>query len=244
MESHHQNYLEVKDLNVEFKTEHGKLTAVNRVSFSLGRGEVLGLVGESACGKSMTALSILRLLPPGGRITGGGVSLEGINLFKLSREKMRRIRGKRIAMIFQDPNATLNPVRIIGTQFVETLKTHLPLGREKARYRAMDMLSAMGLASPEGIMRKYPFQLSGGMRQRVMIAMALALEPDILIADEPTTALDVTVQAQILSEMRRLKKDFGTGILLISHNMGVIAQLSDRVAVMYAGSIVEYGLAE
>ncbi len=244
MGTNQQKILEVKDLTVEFRTDQGKLTAVNRVSFSLGKQEVLGLVGESACGKSMTALSILRLLPPGGRITGGEVCLENVNLLKLSREKMRRKRGKTIAMIFQDPNTTLNPVRTIGAQFVETMKTHLSISMEKARDRSVDMLSAMGLASARGIMRKYPFQLSGGMRQRVMIAMALALEPQILIADEPTTALDVTVQAQILSEMRRLKKDFGTGILLISHNMGVIAQLSDRVAVMYAGSIVEYGSAE
>ncbi|UNC93003.1 ABC transporter ATP-binding protein [Candidatus Contubernalis alkaliaceticus] len=242
MDSYQQNYLDVKELTVEFRTDFGKLKAVNRVSFSLGRGEVLGLVGESACGKSVTALSMLRLLPPGGKISHGEVCLEGVNLLTLSREKMRRLRGKKIAIIFQDPSSTLNPVRAIGPQFMETLKTHLSLSREKARHRSMDMLSAMGLAAPEGIMRKYPFQLSGGMRQRVMIAMALALEPDILIADEPTTALDVTVQAQILSEMRRLKKDFGTGIMLISHNMGVIAQLSDRVAVMYAGSIVEYGL--
>ncbi|PKM83479.1 MAG: methionine ABC transporter ATP-binding protein [Firmicutes bacterium HGW-Firmicutes-13] len=233
--------LEVKGLTAAFHTGSGKLKAVNDVSFSLKKGEVLGLVGESACGKSMTALSILRLLPPGGTIAAGEVLLEGGNLLRLSREKMRRIRGKKIAMIFQDPNTTLNPVRTIGRQFDETLRTHLQLDREKAKQGALEMLSATGLANPERIWKCFPFQLSGGMRQRVMIAMALSLGPDILIADEPTTALDVTVQAQILMEMKKLKDQFKTGILLISHNMGVIAQISDRVAVMYAGSIVEYG---
>lgn len=233
--------LEVKGLTTVFHTGPCKLKAVNNVSFSLKKGEVLGLVGESACGKSMTALSILRLLPPGGTIEGGEVLLEGENLLKLSREKMRRIRGKKIAMVFQDPNTTLNPVRTIGSQFIETLRTRLRLERKTARQKALEMLSATGLANPERIWKCFPFQLSGGMRQRVMIAMALSLEPDILIADEPTTALDVTVQAQILMEIKKLREQFKTGILLISHNMGIVAQISDRVAVMYAGSIVEYG---
>lgn len=238
------NSLEVKNLSVVFRTQRGLLTAVNNISFSLERGEVLGIVGESACGKSMTALSILRLLPPGGYISSGEICFEGSNLLRLPHEKMRRIRGKRIAMIFQDPNTTLNPVRTIGTQFTETLMAHLPVSRAAAREKALTMLFSLGLGAPERVLRRYPFQLSGGMRQRVMIAMALALEPDFLIADEPTTALDVTVQAQILNEMKRLKECYGTGILLISHNMGVIAQLSDRVAVMYTGSIVEYGQAK
>ncbi len=236
-----QYLLEVKDLRVAFPTEKGSLMAVNGVDLTLEKGEVLGLVGESACGKSMTALSILRLLPPGGKITGGEVNLEGENLLHLSREKMRRLRGRKISMIFQDPHMALNPVRTVGSQFTETLRERLDLPREKARRRAAEMLFAMELADPEKVMKRYPFQLSGGMRQRVMIAMTLALDPDILIADEPTTALDVTVQAQILSEMEKLKNNLDTGILLISHNMGVIAQLSDRVAVMYAGSIVEEG---
>jgi oligopeptide/dipeptide ABC transporter ATP-binding protein len=235
--------LEVRNLNVTIHTGNGALKAVNDVSFTLQRGEVLGMVGESACGKSMTALSVLRLLPRGGRVSGE-VYLSGEDLFRLPRHRMRRIRGKRIGMIFQDPNTTLNPVRTIGTQFLESLAAHLPVSRHIAYSKALNMLSSLGLAAPDKIMKRYPFQLSGGMRQRVIIALALSLEPDFLIADEPTTALDVTIQAQILSEMKRLKDVYGTGILLISHNMGVIAQLSDRVAVMYAGSILESGPAK
>jgi oligopeptide/dipeptide ABC transporter ATP-binding protein len=232
--------LDVRNLNVTIQAGNGKLKPVNGVSFSLQRGEVLGLVGESACGKSMTALSVLRLLPRGGRASGE-VYLAGEDLFRLPRDRMRQVRGKRIAMIFQDQNTTLNPVRTIGAQFLESLAAHLSFSRDTAGKKAQNMLSALGLPAPDKIMKRYPFQLSGGMRQRVMIALALSLEPDFLIADEPTTALDVTIQAQILSEMKRLRDVYGTGILLISHNMGVIAQLSDRVAVMYAGSILEAG---
>ncbi len=238
-----QPYFAVKDLRVSFRDGKNMLTVVENVNISLNKQEVLGLVGESACGKSMTALSVLRLLPPGGVISGGEVLLEGENLLELSKEKMRRIRGKKIAMIFQDPATALNPVRTIKAQFIETLTAGRSYTREEARDRALEMISLLGLSSPETVMGRYPFQLSGGMRQRVMIALALAPRPDILIADEPTTALDVTVQAQILAEIRRLKDEFKAAVILISHNMGVIAQLSDRVAVMYAGSIVEDGSA-
>lgn len=236
--------LEVKDLKVVFQTSQGNLTALNRVSLSLARGEVLGLVGESGCGKSITALSLLRLLPQAGRITQGEILLEGQDLLKLNKEEIRQVRGRRIGMIFQDPNLALNPVRTIGRQLTETLRLRLNLSAPAAFRQGGEALSAMELADPERLMKRYPFQLSGGMRQRVMIAMAMAIRPDFLIADEPTTALDVTVQAQILMEMRKLKESQGTGILLISHNMGVIAQLSQRVAVMYAGEIVESGLVD
>lgn len=236
--------LEVRDLKVVFHSNKRDLTAVNGVSLSLARGEVLGLVGESGCGKSMTALSILRLLPQGGKIASGEVWLKGQDLMKFSKDKIRQVRGRQIAMIFQDPNLSLNPVRTIGKQFTETLRKRLFLSGGDAFHKGVEALLAMELAEPERLMRRYPFQLSGGMKQRVMIAMALALNPEILIADEPTTALDVTVQAQILMEMKKLKASMGTGILLISHNMGVIAQLSDRVAVMYAGDIVEQGLVD
>lgn len=241
MEERKEIHLDVDNLKVVFYSSKGDVTVVNGVSLSLARGEVLGLVGESGCGKSITALSILRLLPQAGKITQGEVRLQGQDLLKLSKDKIRQIRGRQIGMIFQDPNLALNPVRTIGRQFIETLRFRLTLSKPAAFRHAVEALLAMELADPEIIMKRYPFQLSGGMRQRVMIAMALAMSPDILIADEPTTALDVTVQAQILMEMRRLKDRLGTGILLISHNMGVIAQLSDRVAVMYAGGIVETG---
>ncbi len=235
------NLLKINNLRVEFQNGKKKLTAVNGVSLTLERGEVLGLVGESACGKSITALSVLRLLPPGGKVESGEILLAGENLLALSSAKMRQVRGKRIAMIFQDPAMALNPIRTIGSQFRETLKIRLGLSAKAARQKAIAQLTGLELARPENILKQYPFQLSGGMRQRVMIAIALALDPDILIADEPTTALDVTVQAQILAEINRLKNSIDAGVLLISHNMGVIAQLADRVAVMYAGTVVEEG---
>jgi oligopeptide/dipeptide ABC transporter ATP-binding protein len=236
--------LEVKNLKVAFHSGNGDLTAVNGISLTLAWGEVLGLVGESGCGKSMAALSILRLLPQAGRIICGEVWLKGQDLLKFSKDKIRQVRGRKIAMILQDPNLALNPVRTIGRQFTETLRIRMSLSAGAAFRRAVEALLSMELAEPEKIMKCYPFQLSGGMRQRVMITMALAMSPEILIADEPTTALDVTVQAQILLEMKKLKDRLGTGILLISHNMGVIAQLADRVAVMYAGDIVEQGLVD
>lgn len=236
--------LKISDLQVAFERGKRRLPVIEGLNLELFRGRVLGLVGESGCGKSMTALSVLRLLPSGGRITGGEILLGQENLLELSKREMRQIRGKRIGMIFQDPNSALNPVRRIGSQFIETLQTHLDLERPKAKMMAESMLSTLGLSCPERLMRCYPFQLSGGMRQRVMIALALSLQPDVLLADEPTTALDVTVQAQILAEMKKLQDQFKTAILLVSHNLGVIAQLCDEVAVMYGGTIVETGTVE
>ncbi|EHQ91107.1 ABC transporter ATP-binding protein [Desulfosporosinus youngiae] len=239
-----ESILEISGLQVGFARGKRILPIIQGLDLKLSRGQVLGLVGESGCGKSMAALSVLRLLPPGGRITGGKILLGQENLLELSRGEMRRIRGKRIGMIFQDPNTALNPVRRIGGQFVETLRTHLALERQEAKLKAESMLSTLGLACPERLMRSYPFQLSGGMRQRVMIALALSLQPDVLLADEPTTALDVTIQAQILAELKGLQDQFQTAILLVSHNLGVIAQLCDEVAVMYGGTIVETGTVE
>lgn len=231
----------VKDLSTHFYTPRGIVKAVDGVSFEVQRGQVLGLVGESGCGKSVTSLSLLRLVPPPGKIAGGEVRLGDLNLLQLSKEQMRRVRGKEISMIFQDPMTSLNPVRTIGRQFIETILSHQDITGEEAGKKVIEMLTTVGLPGPERIIKQYPFQLSGGMRQRAMIAIALALNPRVLIADEPTTALDATIQAQILAEMRRLRDEFGTSILLITHDLGVIAQLADQVAVMYAGSIVEYG---
>ncbi len=233
--------LQVEQLSTAFFTPREQFHAVSNVSFNLNKGEVLGLVGESACGKSITALSLLRLLPPGARIVSGRVHLNGTDLLALNQHEMRNLRGKGLACIFQDPHTALNPVRSIGVQFIETLKDRLGLNRDEAVAMAVNMLDRLGLPVPEKVMRQYPFQLSGGMKQRVIIALALCLQPEILIADEPTTALDVTVQAQVLWELNRLKKELGAGILLISHNMGVIAGMADRVAVMYGGTIVESG---
>lgn len=236
--------LTIKDLEVAFKRKKRNVPVIQGLNLKLYPGKVLGLVGESGCGKSMTALSILRLLPSGCRITGGEILLEKENLLAMPRGKMHRIRGRRIGMIFQDPGTALNPVRTIGGQYVETLQAHLSLDRHEARRTAENMLGLLGLASPERLMRCYPFQLSGGMRQRVVIALAMSLRPDILLADEPTTALDVTVQAQILEEMKKLQNQYHTCILMISHNMGVVAQTCEEVAVMYAGTIVETGSTE
>lgn len=236
-----KSLLKINNLKVDFQNGKKKLTAVNGVSLTLDRGEVLGVVGESACGKTLTALSVLGLLPPGGRVSSGEILLEGKNLLAFSPAEMRQLRGKKVAMIFQDPAMALNPIRTVGSQFRETLKVRLGLNHQAAREMAISQLASLELARPETILKQFPFQLSGGMRQRVMIAMVLALDPDILIADEPTTALDVTVQAQILAEIKKLKSRIDAGVLLISHNMGVIAQLADRVAVMYAGAILEEG---
>ncbi len=236
--------LKINNLKVNFQNGKQIITAVNGVSLTLDCGEVLGLVGESACGKSVTALSVLGLLPPGGNVASGDILLAGKSLLALSPAEMRQVRGKKIAMIFQDPAMALNPIRTVGSQFRETLKVRLGLKHKAAQEKAISQLASLELARPEIILKQFPFQLSGGMRQRVMIAMALALDPDILIADEPTTALDVTVQAQILAEINKLKSRIDAGVLLISHNMGVIAQLADRVAVMYAGTILEEGPAK
>lgn len=236
-----ENILDVKDLATRFPTRYGEVRAVDGVSFELAPGETLGLVGESGCGKTVTALSLVGLIDSPGEIYAGEVLLNGQNLLGLNREQLRMIRGKEIGYVFQDPLSSLNPVLSIGTQLKETIRAHKKVTKGKARQQAVDLLGRVGLPDPEKLMGRYPFQLSGGMRQRVMIAMALSLHPRILIADEPTTALDVTVQAQILAELRRLKREFGTAIILITHDLGVVAELADRVAVMYAGSIVEMG---
>jgi len=215
------------------------------VSLAVARGEVVGLVGESGCGKSVTALACLRLLPRGvARITGGAIRLDGEPLFSLPERQMRRVRGNRIAMIFQEPMTALNPVFTVGDQVMEPLKIHLGIRGAPARARAAELLAQVGIGEPERRLRDYPHHLSGGQRQRVMIAMALACDPDLLIADEPTTALDVTIQAQILALLARLRRERGLAVLLITHDMGVVAQTADSVAVMYAGEIVEQGATE
>jgi peptide/nickel transport system ATP-binding protein/oligopeptide transport system ATP-binding protein len=214
---------------------------VNGVSFHVDRGETVGLVGESGCGKTVTAFSIMRLIPiPPGRITGGRILLRGRNLLDLSGEEMRQLRGNEISMIFQEPMTALNPVYTVGDQIMEAIRLHQRVNRREARRRAIEMLAHVGIPSPEQRVDEYPHQLSGGMRQRVMIAMALSCHPAILIADEPTTALDVTIQAQILDLLRKLQEEMGMAILLITHDLGVVAETADRVAVMYAGRIAEY----
>jgi oligopeptide/dipeptide ABC transporter ATP-binding protein len=231
--------LEVSHLSTVFDTREGPAPAVQDVSFVLRRGETLGLVGESGCGKTVTALSILRLIRPPGRIASGSVRFEGRELLSLPERDMRDIRGNRISMIFQEPTASLNPVFTIGSQIVEVFLHHKNMDRKEAARRCADMLRHVGLPDVERLMRAYPHQLSGGMRQRALIAMSLACVPDVVIADEPTTAIDVTVQAQILALLRQLKKDFGMAMLLISHDLGVVADICDRVAMMYASHIVE-----
>jgi oligopeptide transport system ATP-binding protein len=232
--------LDVRDLCTYFKTDTGVVRAVDGVSFELAPGETLGLVGESGSGKSVTSLSILRLVQqPPGYYAGGSIILEGADLLKLSEDEMRRIRGDRVAMIFQDPMTSLNPFLTIGTQLCEVLELHKGMRNKEARQRSIDMLKRVGIGDPATRIDQYPHELSGGMRQRVMIAMALLCEPQLLIADEPTTALDVTIQAQILDLLRELKTSFKTSIILITHDLGVVAGMADRVAVMYAGRIVE-----
>ncbi len=233
--------LTVDNLQTEFATRDGVLRAVQGVSFSLARGEVLGLVGESGSGKSVTGFSIMGLIDPPGRIAGGSVRFDGQELVGQSEDQLRRLRGKRIAMIFQDPMMTLNPVLSIETQMVETVRAHDPVSRASARARAIEALGRVGIASPESRLAQYPHQFSGGMRQRVAIAIALLHRPELIIADEPTTALDVTVQGQILYEMQTLVREVGSALIWITHDLAVIAGLADRVAVMYAGRIVEDG---
>jgi len=232
--------LEVKDLGTWFYTRQGIVKAVDNVDFQVAAGETLAIVGESGCGKSMTALSLMRLIPdPPGRIVSGTVKLGGRDLLKISEEEMRRVRGNDISMIFQEPMTSLNPVMTIGKQIAEALILHRDMDRKAALKRAVEMLDLVRIPEPAQRAKEYPHQLSGGMRQRAMIAMALACNPKVLIADEPTTALDVTIQAQILDLMRELQETFGTAIILITHDMGVVAENADRVVVMYAGRKVE-----
>ena len=234
--------LDVRNLRVRFDTLEGSVSAVDGVDFSLGKGETLGIVGESGCGKSVTALSILRLVPcPPGRIASGNILFDGQDLLKAPKDRLREIRGRQISMIFQEPMTSLNPVFTVGHQIAETFMTHQKMDRRDAMEAATRMLGRVQLPSPEKRVREYPHQLSGGMRQRVMIAMALACNPRILIADEPSTALDVTIQAQILDLMIQLQQDLETAIVLITHDLGVIAETAQRVIVMYAGKIVEMG---
>ena len=230
--------LEVVDLSVRFDTDAGTVHAVDKMSFTLAEREVLGIVGESGCGKSVTAMSLLRLLPPTASISGRA-RFDGDDLLGASSRRLRRIRGNEIAFVFQEPMTSLNPVFTVGRQVEESLRTHLGLSRSAARKRAIELLDLVHIPAPERRVREYPHQLSGGMRQRVMIAMAVACEPKILIADEPTTALDVTIQAGILDLMRELRERLGTAIILITHNLGVVADIADRVVVMYAGRKAE-----
>jgi peptide/nickel transport system ATP-binding protein len=233
--------LQIENLRVEFPTRRGTLVAVDDVSLAIAPGEVLGMVGESGAGKTLTGLAVIGLLEPPGRIAAGEVRLEGRRIDNLPHEEMRRLRGRRIGVVFQDPLTSLNPLYTIGAQLEETILTHLPLSRRDARARALALLREVGIAAPEQRFEHYPHQFSGGMRQRVVIALALAAEPSLLIADEPTTALDVSIQAQIIALLKRLARERGTAVLLITHDMGVIAETAQRVAVMYAGRLVELG---
>lgn len=232
--------LQIKNLKTSFFLEQGELKAVNNVSFKLSKGETLGIVGESGCGKSVTALSVMRLIQePPGKIVGGEIFYQGKDLLKLPIDQMRHIRGNKVSMIFQEPMTSLNPVFTIGNQIEEAIELHQDLSAKEVKNKAIEMLKLVGIPSPERRIKDYPHQLSGGMRQRVMIAMALSCEPEILIADEPTTALDVTIQAQILDLLRKLQDEFGMAIMLITHDLGIVAEIADRVIVMYAGKIVE-----
>jgi len=240
-----ERLLRVEDLETYFYTDEGVAKAVDGVSFDLHAQETLGIVGESGCGKSVTALSILRLIPdPPGRIEGGHIQFQDLDLLALSEKEMRRIRGNEIAMIFQEPMTSLNPVYTVGDQISEVLRLHRGMSKAESREKAIEMLGRVRIPDPEQRVDEYPHQLSGGQRQRVMIAMALACDPAMLIADEPTTALDVTVQAQILDLLNQLQEDFGMAIMLITHDLGVIAETAHRVVVMYAGIVVEIGTAE
>jgi peptide/nickel transport system ATP-binding protein len=233
--------LDIRNLHVDFKTRHGVLHALNGISFSIARGEVLGVVGESGAGKSLTGSAIIGLLEPPGYIAGGEIYLNGVRIDGLDFESMRHIRGKKIGTIFQDPLTSLDPLFRVGEQLIETIRTHLPLDEKQARARAISLLADVGIPAPEKRIDAYPHEFSGGMRQRVVIALALAAEPDLVIADEPTTALDVSVQAQIIEVLKKLCRERGTAVMLITHDMGVIAETADRVAVMYAGRVAEIG---
>ncbi|MBI2887128.1 MAG: ABC transporter ATP-binding protein [Chloroflexi bacterium] len=233
--------LKIENLHTHFSTREGLLKAVNGVTLTLHKERILGIVGESGSGKSVTALSVLRLVPYPGKIVEGAIYLEGRNLLEVDGDELRHIRGNQVSMIFQDPISGLNPVIPIGTQVGELLAAHTDLRKSEIHRMAVNILRQVGIPDPERAMGMYPFQLSGGMCQRVMIGIAMALNPKVLIADEPTSALDVTIQAQILFQIRRLKEQRGTAVILITHDLGVIAQMADDVAVMYAGSVVEYG---
>ena len=233
--------LSVRDLVVEFPTRHALLRAIDGVSFDVRRGEVLGLVGESGAGKSITGAAIIGLLEPPGRIAGGTVTLDGQRIDGLPLDEMRKVRGKKIAMIFQDPLTSLNPLYSIGRQLVETIQTHMDMSESEARARAVSLLEDVGIPAASERLDAFPHEFSGGMRQRVVIALALAAEPELIIADEPTTALDVSVQAQVIALLKRLCADRGTSVILVTHDMGVIAETANRVAVMYSGRIAEIG---
>ena len=233
--------LEVEDLRVEFPTRRGALLALDGVSLQINEGEVLGVVGESGAGKSLTGAAIIGLLEPPGRVTGGEIRLEGRRIDTLSYEEMREIRGKRIGAIFQDPLTSLNPLYTIGRQLIETIQVHLGLAPDEARGRAIELLSEVGIPAAERRIDSYPHEFSGGMRQRVVIALALCANPRLIIADEPTTALDVSIQAQIIALLKKLCREHKTAVMLITHDMGVIAETADRVAVMYAGRVAEVG---
>jgi peptide/nickel transport system ATP-binding protein len=236
--------LDIKNLKVEFPTRRGVLTAVDDISLSIGPGEILGVVGESGAGKSMTGMAVLGLLEPPGRIAGGEIRLKGERIDRLDDAGMQQVRGRRIGAIFQDPLTSLHPLFSVGDQLVETIRFHLKLGRDAARARALDLLREVGIPAAESRIDHYPHQFSGGMRQRVVIALALSAGPDLIIADEPTTALDVSIQAQITALLKGLCRDHGTAVMLVTHDMGVIAETADRVAVMYAGRLAEVGPVE
>jgi peptide/nickel transport system ATP-binding protein len=233
--------LAIDDLHVEFQTSRGRLRALNGVSLNVEPGEIFGVVGETGCGKTITGLSVLRLLPKSAHISAGRIRFDGLDLLALRERDMRDVRGRHIAMIFQDPSTALNPVFTIGSQIERVVRQHLRLTRAQARRQAADMLAAVGLPDGDRIGRAYPHQMSGGMKQRAMIALALSCRPSLLIADEPTTALDVTIQAQILSLLHSLRKEFGIAVILITHNLGVVAETCDRLAVLYAGRVIETG---
>lgn len=236
--------LEVRDLHTSFFTDAGEVRAVNGVSFNLDRGKVLGIVGESGSGKSVTAYSIMQILASTGKIVSGSIKLDGQELVNAGEAVMKTVRGNRVSVIFQDPMTSLNPTYTIGKQLMEAITLHTNRDKQQARERAIEMLRLVNINEPEKRMKQYPYEFSGGMRQRIMIAMALACEPDILIADEPTTALDVTIQAQILELMKSLQEELGMAIIMITHDLGVVAQMCDEVIVMYAGSICEQGTAD
>jgi peptide/nickel transport system ATP-binding protein len=236
--------LSVRDLRIVFDGRHGPLTALDGVSFDIAPGEILGVVGESGAGKSLTGTAVIGLLDPPGRIAGGSIHLAGQRIDNLAAEPMRKLRGRHIGAIFQDPLTSLHPLLTVGDQLVETILTHLPVNRAQARERALNLLKEVGIPAAETRIDHYPHQFSGGMRQRVVIALALCAEPALIIADEPTTALDVSIQAQITTLLKRLCREHGTAIMLVTHDMGVIAETADRVAVMYAGRIVEIGPVE
>ena len=236
--------LEVDNLKVEFPTRKGLLTAVDGVSFSVEQGEILGVVGESGAGKSMTGAAVIGLLEPPGRIGGGEIRLDGRRIDNLSPDEMRKVRGRHIGAIFQDPLTSLNPLFTVGEQLTETIRTHLPMSASAARVRAIEWLTEVGIPAPERRIDQYPHQFSGGMRQRVVIALALCAEPRLIIADEPTTALDVSVQAQIIALLKRVCRERNAAAILVTHDMGVIAETADRVAVMYAGRLAEIGPVE